>query len=283
MNECVVCGRGQASLLYGDILKCRECGHIFRNLHLNDERLFRLYNKDYFFGGEHGEYSNYLAEKEALQNNFRLRLKILKDFFGPSRHKNLFEIGCAYGFFLDVAKNNFDNVQGIDINNDGVAYASGQLKLNVINADFLKHNFGSQQFDVVCMWDTIEHLRQPQLYLEKLSRHMRSGALIALTTGDIDSFNARLRKDKWRLMRPLTHVHFFSKKTLKKILNTYGFDIIYEHHCGSYRSVDTIVYRVLAAKRRCSRLYNFLHRSGLVNINIYINLYDIIYVVARKR
>lgn len=280
MNKCIICGNTEAKPLYDGIVKCQKCRHVFSDLHLIDGELSKLYNKNYFCGGE---YNDYIAEKKILQKNFMLRLKTLQAFLDPMRHKNLLEIGCAYGFFIDVAKGYFDTVRGIDIAEDGISYAREKLKLNVINADFLKYNFDNQKFDVVCLWDTIEHLLNPHLYLSKMSEYMSSGSLLAITTGDIESLNARFRKNKWRLIHPIIHVHYFSKKTLTKMLDDSGFDVVYNSYCGFYHSIDFIAYRLFVLGKKLPWLYNFLRMIKLTNINLYLNLYDIMYVIACKR
>ena len=280
MNKCVICKGIFTKSMYDGIRKCQKCGHVFFDLNLSDEELHKLYGRNYFFGGE---YNNYLKDKKILQKNFKLRMRILQKFLEPARHKYLLEIGCAYGFFLDIAKDQFHTTQGIDIAEDGVSYARTQLKLDAINANFTQHNWGNQKFDVVCMWDTIEHLRDPDIYLEKISNLMVRGSLLALTTGDIESLNARIRKKKWRLMHPPTHIHYFSRRTLAKLLDNHGFDVIYNQYCGFYRSIDLIAYRTLMLNKKRPWLYNILQKSGIANIGIYSNLYDIMCVVARKR
>lgn len=176
LDKCIVCGGGPLNPLYSGILKCHDCGHVFADCHISEEEISAFYDRSYFFGSEYG---NYLAAKGALQKNFRSRLRVIKKFADPERHSNLFEIGCAYGFFLDIARDSFDIVSGMDITEDGVQYACEQLKLEVIQADFLRYDFGDKKFDVVCMWDTIEHLRSPHLYIEKVSAQMDGGALLA--------------------------------------------------------------------------------------------------------
>lgn len=279
MNSCIVCTSRHNKPLYQGILKCEDCGYIFTDLGLKGDEFFELYRKNYFFGGE---YSNYVADKKVLQKNFGLRLKALQNFLDPHRHRHLFEIGCAYGFFLDIVRDWFETVQGIDITEDGTHYAREKLNLNVIHGDLLAHDLGNQKFDVVCLWDTIEHLRNPDLYLEKMSRHMQKGALLAITTGDIESLNARIKKDKWRLICHPTHAHYFSKKTLARLLNRYGFDVIFNQYCGFYRSIDNITYNILVLRKKGPWLYKLLSKIGLTNFNLYLNLYDIMYVIARK-
>ncbi len=279
-NKCIVCDSTYIRPFYTGMLKCGECGHCFADLRLtSEEELFQLYNREYFCGKE---YCNYIVDKKVLQKNFRLRLEVLRKFLDPLRHKNLFEIGCAYGFFLEIAKDIFYNVQGIDISEDSIRYARKQLNLDVIQGNFLPYNLEDRKFDVVCLWDTIEHLHAPHLYIEKLSRHMESDALLAITTGDIESLNARVKKDKWRLIYP-THIHYFSKETIRRILDKYGFDIIYNRYCGFYRSIDNIAYSVLVLRKKGKWLYNLLQGSRLTRFDLYLNLYDIMYVIARKR
>lgn len=280
IQKCSICNDTNIKPLYPGVLKCQRCGYVFSEQCIPDGELFKSYGKGYFSGGE---YSDYLADKKVMQKNFKLRLKTLQNFLKPERHKNLLEIGCAYGFFLDIAKNTFNSVCGIDITEEGTRYAREELKLDVDNDDFLKHDFNNRQFDVVCMWDTIEHLGKPQGYLEKIGRNMGPGGLVAITTGDIESFNARISKDKWRLLTSPTHIHYFSKKVLKNMLNKYGFDVVYSRYCGFYRSIDMTIHRIALVKKNWMNLYNVLHKSRLSKLDFYSNLYDVMYVIARKR
>ena len=280
MNECTVCGGVSNGPYYAGLLKCQTCGHVFADLDLTEEELSALYGRNYFFGDE---YSDYLADKEVLQKNFRLRLRILERFLEHKRHRHLIEIGCAYGFFLDSARDRFATVQGIDIAQDGVEHARRQLGLNVDHGDILKHDFADQKFDVVCMWDTIEHLAHPHRYLEKIAGITEPGALLAITTGDMKSFNARLKKEKWRQIHPPSHLHYFSKETLTRFLDRQGFEILYDKYCGFYRSFDNIAYNIFVLRKGLPRLYGFLKKTRLTELKVYLNLYDILFIIARKR
>ena len=103
-----------------------------------------------------------------------------------ARGKRSFEIGCAHGFFLEMARNTFLSVEGIDISDDAIAYARHHLGLEARSADFLTHQFAVQP-DLICLWDTVEHLSRPDLYLQKMADSLSPGGLLALTTGDLDS------------------------------------------------------------------------------------------------
>ena len=88
--------------------------------------------------------------------------------------KRLFEIGSAHGFFLEVARPLFRSVAGIDISADASSYARNVLDLPVATGDFLDAIL-PEAVDVVCLWDTIEHLQHPDRYLEKAVSGLNPG------------------------------------------------------------------------------------------------------------
>jgi len=67
------------------------------------------------------------------------------------------------------------------------------------------------------------------------------------------------------------------------MLHNFDFDIISSGHCGFYRSVDNIAYNILVLRKKRPRLYDLLKRTGVTHLYCYLNLYDIMYVIARKR
>ncbi len=280
MSKCIVCDKEESVPFYKGIARCQACGYVFADLQLSQEELFTLYRKNYFFGEE---YSDYLADQDVLRKNFSLRMRTLNRFLQSLRHRHLFEIGSAYGMFLDLVRPQFASVSGIDITEDGVRYAREHLYLDVTEGNFLDYPCSGKIFDVVCLWDTIEHLQSPHLYLEKLNTHTTPGALLALTTGDIESLNARWKKEAWRLLHPPTHLHYFSKKTIAQLLEKYGFSVIYNRYCGFYRSFDNIAYNIFVLRKQKPWLYNLMKASRITHLNCYMNLYDIMFVIAQRR
>jgi len=276
--ECLVCGGGYASSRMPGLLACGCCGFVTADVQVSPEELRRLYSEQYFTGGE---YKDYVSERALHEKHFRRRLALLKRYTAVPEGKFLFEIGCAYGFFLALAREQFGRVEGIDLSADAVRYASETLGVQAYAGDFLQYDLRERP-DVVCLWDTIEHLERPDLYLEKLSCLMAPGSLIALTTGDIASVMARLRGARWRQIHPPTHLHYFSKRTLARLLGKYGFHVVYSGYEGTYRSLDTAVYIVFNIKRQQPGIYRLLKKTGLLRISFYLNLYDIVHMIARR-
>lgn len=279
-GQCLVCESPSTEPIFGGLLRCKRCTHAFAPPESAEQDLAALYTEKYFAGEE---YQDYLADRDVAQRNFRSRLRILDSFTNPDRHRRLFEVGSAYGFFLEVAKARFDTVQGIDVSAAAVSYARVQLGLDVVCADLLSYDLSGRDFDVVCMWDTIEHLARPDLYIEKLAEHMRSGALLALTTGDFGSLNARMRRTKWRLMHPPSHAHYFSPASIRTLLDRFGFEVIYRRHCGFYRTLKSMAYGVFDQRHGNPMVGDLIRRLGIGKFPIYLNFFDIMYVIGRKR
>lgn len=156
-SACLVCGAVEAHELYPGILRCGACGYVFADIQLSEDELRALYDERFFNGVA---YSDYAGDERVLRKNFRLRLCALRRFTNATRHRNLLEIGSAYGFFLDEARRFFSHVEGIDITDAGTTFALEKLKLNVAQAEFLAQDYPERRFDVVCLWDTYRASRQ---------------------------------------------------------------------------------------------------------------------------
>jgi SAM-dependent methyltransferase len=275
---CFVCGGPYADSALPGLLACLSCGFTTADITLSRQGLESLYSAKYFSGEE---YNDYVAERPLIEKQFRLRLLKLLDYVPDPASKRLFEIGAAYGFFLSVARPTFLSSDGIDISRDAAKYARDVLGLRVHAGDFLEYDLDLNQ-DVVCLWDTIEHLPSPDLYLQKVARSMNRGGVVAITTGDLGSVVARCRGSRWRQIHPPTHLHYFSRATLTRLLQNYGFTVRYSGYEGMYRSLDTIAYIILNIKHSMPGLYRWLRSTGVLKLDVYLNLYDILFVIATK-
>lgn len=277
-RKCNIC---QGKLAAHDKLKgllcCEQCGFLTADVSISEDELKQLYGKDYFHGEEYGDYTR---DRKTIQKNFRRRLLALNRFVENPEQMKLYEIGCAYGFFLDVARPTYKSVSGIDISSDAALYAQTEMGLEVVSGDYLDTN---ASFDVCCMWDTIEHLKHPEKFIEKISSEISPNGIVAITTGDIGSLNARVRGRKWRQIHPPTHLHYFSTKTLTLLLENNGFEVVYKQHVGNWMSLDTIAYIILVFRQNKKKLYDLLKKTKLLNLNAYMNMGDTVFILAKKR
>ena len=222
-ETCLVCGGCYGECRLPGLVRCEACGFVSANLDISDEELAAIYGEDYFHGNE---YFDYVGEEESLRLNFRNRISTLRSLVPGLAEKELFEIGCAYGFFLQEVAPAVMRASGIDISVDAVRSAQTRRGVEAVCGDYLKFNL-PRPVDIITMWDTIEHLKHPDLFVSKASSDLRPGGILALTTGDIESLNARLRGKKWRMIHPPTYLHYFSAATIAKLLYRHGFDVIH--------------------------------------------------------
>lgn len=277
--DCLVCGGVYGESRLPGLKQCTACGFITADMNLSDAELSALYGEDYFHGEE---YRNYVSEEASLKENFRRRIVTLAELMPDFKSKDVFEVGCAYGFFLDEVKGRVASAQGIDIATDGTRHARDVLGANALTGSYIDFQ-PERQVDLVAMWDTIEHLPRPDLFIAKASEHVVPGGYIAVTTGDIDSLNARMRGKHWRMIHPPTHLHYFSVKTLEKLLDSHGFDVVHVSHPGNARDLRSVLHFILDLRLGWSRLYRMISRWRIFNLSMSLNLFDIMFVVARRR
>lgn len=277
-RSCLVCGSSFGPCHIPGLVECRLCRFVSADLDLPEDVIRALYNEKYFHGEE---YADYLNERDSLLLSFRRRLQAIRKFVPDSHNKRLFDVGCAFGFFLEMVTPYFASAHGIDISNDAVAYARNILHVDATAGDLLTAPIGGP-FDVVCMWDVIEHLGHPDRVLERVASMMPDGGILTITTGDIRSVNARLRGKRWRLIHPPTHLHYFSTQTITLLLQHHGFRVVQITHPGTYRTLRNIFFITLVLRNGAKHAYEFVDRFAILDRAVYMNLFDVMFVIARK-
>jgi SAM-dependent methyltransferase len=177
----------------------------------NYEELKKLYGLGYFNGEE---YLDYKAEAESLRLNFRRRIEVLKKLMPTSPRQGFSRLVAPSDISCRRLVHTFVARRGNDISADAVAHAVREQRVNAHEGDYLDFQL-ENPVDLIAMWDTIEHLRRPDLVIAKAARDLKPGGMLAITTGDIDSLNARLRGRRWRMIHPPTPLHYFSVDTAR--------------------------------------------------------------------
>ncbi len=261
--KCFVCKKNKWQKLYTSLVKCQNCGFIRaqdKYFKINPQK---LYNLNYFSGID---YENYNEEKAALDANFKDRLTRIRKI---KRSGKLLEIGCAFGFFLTQAEK-FYKTTGIDLHPNITKIAKKNTqKTKILTGEFSKLTFKKKSFDIVTMFDVIEHLKNPENYIKRIHRLLNEKGVLVIETGDIEAFLPKIQKANWRLITPPTHLSYFSKKTLSQILTQNGFDIISVDYVPFFRTLRQTLYRLFQKK---------------INLNFIfpINTHDLIFIVAQK-
>ena len=182
-------------------------------------------------------------------NKFNFRLEEIEQFI-PHKGKIL-DVGCSFGFFLDAARGKGWQPFGVEISEFAANYARNNFDLPVMTDLLEELALDSGYFDVIALWNVIEHVEKPTQLIEEAARILKEGGLLVLTTGNIDSPIAKLRKAKWRVLIPPIHLSYFSPRSIKHLLNSYNLEIIYQTCALPYE----FLLKTFKALGICRKLY----------------------------
>lgn len=225
--------------VHGPIYKCRRCGFVFiidneskKNIKINYEEV---------------EDPLYISEKKARTVTFKRHLKNILRY---SRKKGkLLEVGSYTGLFLSIAKRAGWDVYGVEPSKWAVKYAKKNYWLNIKNTILKSGIFPPGIFDVIVMWDVIEHIPNPLNDLKVCYSYLKPGGHIIMSTINIDSLISKMLGPKWPWLMDMHRV-YFSESTMKKMLEKVGFvDIDFRPHVR-YVSLRYLMSRFMPIKEK---------------------------------
>jgi 2-polyprenyl-3-methyl-5-hydroxy-6-metoxy-1,4-benzoquinol methylase len=272
---CLACGNEQYNEIFSGIRSCKACRFAWADVNLSSAQWRELYNTRYFFGDE---YVDYLGEERALRKNFKRNLQFMAGYRSSGK---LLEIGSAYGFFLDEASRYY-SVTGVDIHQEGCQYALDKFGADTRTGDLLAMPFENGSFDVITMWDTLEHLPNPQDFIKKAQSLLKDKGYLFFSTLDITSVLSRVQGRGWRQIHPPTHVSYFSRESLKIMLERFGFTVLAIKRFGDHRTWDNTWFNLLVLRWGKKELYHSLKQKGWLKGEYYLNTFDHVYFAARK-
>jgi 2-polyprenyl-3-methyl-5-hydroxy-6-metoxy-1,4-benzoquinol methylase len=261
------------------IHRCSNCELLFVHPQPSKEQLGKVYSASYFSRGN--KYAAALDPKhDPNWLNDQCKVELVKRWCSSG---TLLDIGCALGGFLAVAKEHGFEVEGIEIVGYAAEQARSRLDVKVINSDIYSAELAPETYDVITMWDVIEHLTDPNLAFEKISRALRPKGYVAFTTGDVSSAWARLTGKRWQLLTPPQHLYFFSQRSMSGLLKRHSFSVKEIHHQSKWVTAAFVLFKAQESFGSIIKpLSTAIRLSGLQNAKININLGDIMTVVPQK-
>lgn len=266
------------------LVQCQSCGLIYVSPRPDPNELYALYGESYFHNDDSGTvgYTNYLRDEANIRKTFERRLKRVERFVSPGR---VLDVGCATGFFLAQAHQRGWQVQGLDISNFAIDYVRNRFGFEAQCGSLLDQDLPPESFDLITLWDVIEHVPDPKAYVARIAALLKPGGVFALATPDIDSLPARLTGKRWvgyKLSEE--HVYYFAPKTLKRLLDDAGMDVVDSYHVGKYVTLNLFLNRLNMYTPLLARIGMWAEqRFHLSDRSLYVNPFDIIAVTARKR
>ena len=197
-----------------------------------EEEIIRRYSagsgKDYFFYQQQNEKAfldlQLLALKDADFDKFEKEILENKSLSNREEPARVLDIGCSTGSLLaDLKKRGWETV-GIEIGGLQAEYGKLKKNLDIRSLPLEENNFPPSCFNVVLASHLIEHLNNPAALAAEVHRILVPGGYFFVTTPNIDGFQARLFKSRWR-SAIFDHLYLFSKGTLTRLLEEKNFAI----------------------------------------------------------
>jgi len=247
-----------------------------------DQFIKKFYNAGYFTGEDGaGAYQNYRGDKSYIIKNMEAVLARIKKIKPKGK---LLDVGCAYGYFVELAlKNGFD-AYGFDPSSHAVSHVPKEVHNRIGQHLVSEVSYKKQSFDVISILDVFEHLSDPISDIKKLRSFLKNDGIIVIATGDTGSLAARLLQRRWTFYIPPQHLFFFNKKTITETLRRAGFAPLSFFRIGKWVSLSYVLH--LASTSSESALAKFLlpivEYLGLSRIPLYLSMGDNMVVIARK-
>jgi len=255
------------------IVRCRVCGLVYTNPRLDAEAILENYAQV--------EDPIYLERREGRVRTFRRHLRTLEALVPPSDNHRLLDVGCYTGVFMEVAQENGWQAWGVDPSRWATEEAR-QRGLRVFTGTLAEARFPDASFDLVTMWDVIEHLTNPLGELREIHRVLKPGGLLCVHTMDIESLFARIMGHRWPWLMEM-HLYYFSRHTLFEMLGRAGFQPLKAEAQGRYLHLGYLLSRLEALGAPGMRaLQRLLAQMGLDSVAVFVNLGDLFTAYARK-
>jgi len=175
---CDLCGAGDPSypIIYkdqyrnitGGIARCSRCGLMYRNPASRTAHLADLYNAQQYdesacawISARKRVFDRYLDEMEQWRKN-----------------NQVLDVGCGPGFFLDACKSRGWQCSGLELSASAVRYARDKFGLIIENEAFNGRKYNDNSFDVVTLWNVLDHLEHPRSTLIDIYRIIRPGGCL---------------------------------------------------------------------------------------------------------
>lgn len=261
---------------HAQIVQCNRCGFLYANPRWDESELLGAY--------EAVEDETYLEEREGRELTFSKHLQAMEKVVGtsdPASPRQLLDVGAYIGVFVEVAQAAGWDVLGVEPSTWAASVAQAQ-GLPVLCGTQDAPELAGRQFDVVTMWDVIEHVDDPSGEMAKAYQLLKPGGWLVVHTMDVDSHLAKLMGKRWPWYMDM-HIHYFSQQTMARMLQMNGFHVVWSGAQGRFLRLGYVATRVGGLNPILGRMaQTAVNAFGLSEKPVPINFGDLFTVYAQK-
>jgi len=174
-TQCMLCSGTDARHRYtikkykqGDLhyVTCNQCGTAYQNPMPDQASMQAFYHSQNFFNTKDNSelltgYRDYDGEEVTRQINAKTRLSEIELLFPKGQNLRILKVACGYGTLVKLACDGGHQAEGIDFSSVMIRGAKERYGIDLIEDDFLTHDFGGQEFDVVVLYGAINNFLRP--------------------------------------------------------------------------------------------------------------------------
>ena len=256
--QCPVCKNKETVLLAtkgnAAFIRCSRCEAVFKPVDsLDTQTVQELQDNIYRNARSRAQMRmTHLMAKE--------RLEILNRY---AKGLRLLEVGCATGEFIEQAKAEGYEAQGVDASKAFADFAR-EKGLDVRNGHIEDCLSEDEKFDVVAAFHMIEHAVDPVAFLKVVYRHLDDEGLLFIVCPNLASFSSRLLGFWNPIFQQPDHLYFFNRNSLLAAAENAGFRPVHgysrEYPFSLFYSLRGTLYTYYKHKQQKS-----IQANGLTN------------------
>lgn len=177
---------------------------------------------------------NYFERKGSNYRSYKDMMMIKKTYFPKviesvalNKNTHILDIGCAFGYFLKCCDEFGCETDGIDISSYAIEQAKKETKakLKVHNLNDGISVYKDDSFDVITMFDVIEHLESPYNALKEIYRILKANGKLIITTPNLNAIDKLVKNKKWHGFQDESHRYLFYPDSLTFLVERAGFAV----------------------------------------------------------
>lgn len=197
------------------MVRCRRCGLEYVTPRLNPAIVLEGYINAID--------ETFVSQAKGREITFARCLDIVAKHWGKAPGRIL-DVGTANGSFLKVARDAGWQVSGCEPNEWMERWCREHYDIDIVSGTIFDGRYGNNEFDIVTLWDVLEHTADPAAVLKECRRILKPGGLLFVNYPDIGAWISRTMGRKWVFLLSV-HYYYFTRKTIRKILDKTGFEV----------------------------------------------------------
>lgn len=229
---------------------CPTCDLLYAPSSPTIEFLHNAYHNTGYDSGE---------EAQFAANSYAKWLKNIDPYLPD--HQAALEVGAGNGAFLQhLLTAGFENVIGIEPSIDAISDAPAHIKKYMATGMFQAKDFPANHFSLIAIFQTLEHIDQPDQFLTDAFNLLKPGGVLMLVSHNYRNWLMRLLGQKSPII-DIEHLQLFSPQSLRFSLEKSGFQHIKIH---SLRNTYPLHYwvKLLPIPRKFKNLLYYYLKHG---------------------